>query len=251
MAQRRMSPAKKSSFLSSLSVQEKFAKTREEMNRALIEREEEIDLVLTAMISQDNPLLVGPPGTAKSLLSDTIVGWLGGGKAFSHLMTRYTFPEEIFGPFSIRKMKEDQFVRVTTCRLPEAEVAFLDEIFKASSAILNTCLKIFNERIYEKGDGSFVKCPLLICISASNEWPAEQEELGALFDRFLYRRTVKPISDDPESQRRLMFGDTTPCLSTSITAEEIRQAGAEAGQIEFKEAEIDLCFAILKKRKEE
>src|SRR5262249_21068596 len=95
-------------------------------------------------------------------------------------------PGRLAGPISIAGLKEDRYRRVTTGKLPEADLAFLDEIFKASSAILNTLLRLLNERVFENGDGPFVKVPLKLAVAAANEWPQSQEggkELGALFDR--------------------------------------------------------------------
>src|SRR5689334_6425387 len=121
------------------SVREKFAVTRRELSEALIERDAEVDLALTALVANEHALLVGNPGTAKSLLLDALLRWTSGNR-FTALLTKFTAPEELFGPISIRGLKEDRYVRVTAGKLPEAHLAFLDEIFKASSAILNTLL---------------------------------------------------------------------------------------------------------------
>src|SRR4029077_16234486 len=118
-------------------VREKFATARKELSSALIERDEEVDLVLTALLANEHVLLVGPPGCAKSLLLDSVLAWTGGTK-FSVLFTRFSVPEEVFGPVSLIALKEDKYVRVTTGKLPEADFAFVDEVFRASSAILNT-----------------------------------------------------------------------------------------------------------------
>jgi MoxR-like ATPase len=108
-------------------VQEKFLTTRRELSEALIERDEEVDIVLTALIAQEHPLLVGPPGTAKSLLLDALMSWMHGRK-FTVLFTKYTTPEETFGPISVAGLKEDKYRRITTGKLPEADGAFADEI---------------------------------------------------------------------------------------------------------------------------
>src|SRR5262249_16424333 len=113
-------------------VQAKFAAARRELCSALIEREDEIDVGLTALVAKEAPLVVGPPGTAKSLLLDSLMSWMGG-RRFSALLTKFTAPEELFGPISLTGLKEDRFVRVTTGRLPEADGCFLDEVFKAGS----------------------------------------------------------------------------------------------------------------------
>src|SRR3982751_1203596 len=121
-------------------LQAKFATARRELSEALIEREAEIDLTLTGLVARENVLLVGPPGCAKSLLLDSLMAWMKGRK-FSILLNRYTTPEELLGPISVAGLKSDVYRRVTTGKLPEADLAFIDEVFKGSSAILNTMLK--------------------------------------------------------------------------------------------------------------
>jgi MoxR-like ATPase len=151
----------------------KLAAVRHDLGRVLVDREREIDLALTALLAGEHLLLVGPPGCGKSLLLDSLLAWLGG-KKFSALLTRFSVPEELFGPVSLAGLKEDRFVRVTTGKLPEAEFVFLDELFKGSSAILNVLLKILNERTFDAGDGILRNAPLRLCVAASNEWPAPE-----------------------------------------------------------------------------
>jgi len=229
-------------------VQEKFLATRRELCAALIERDEEIDIVLTALVCNEHPLLVGPPGTAKSLLLDSLMAWMHG-KKFTILFTKFTTPEECFGPISVIGLKEDKYRRVTTGKLPEADGAFGDEIFKASSAILNTLLRILNERVYDNGDGVLTPVPLRIFVAASNEWPHSQEggkELQALFDRFLFRRTVRPILTAAGRKRLLWDRDHTPTLSTSISPEEIDQAHANARSLPWTDEAKEALDAILR-----
>src|SRR3954451_25294438 len=130
----------------------KFAAARKALSAALIERDDEIDLALTALLAGEHLLLVGPPGCGKSLLLDSLLSWAGGAR-FAILFTKFATPEEVWGPVSLSALKADKYVRVTAGKLPEAEFAFLDEIFKASSAILNTLLKVLNERTFDAGDG--------------------------------------------------------------------------------------------------
>src|SRR5262245_16601751 len=215
---------------SACAVQEKFAATRRELSEALIEREGEVDLILSALISQEHALLVGPPGTGKSLLLDSLMSWMAG-RRFSALLTKFSCPEELFGAVSVRGLKEDRFTRVTAGKLPEAHLAFLDELFKASSAILNTLLRILNERAFDHGDGSLRQVPLLLCLAASNEWPAPEDggrELAAVFDRFVFRRAVRPVLTQAGRRRLLWERDHTPKLSTTITPEEVLQARSDA-----------------------
>ena len=205
-------------------VQEKFRATRRELSAALIERDDEVDLALTALVCQEHLLLVGPPGCAKSLLLDALMGWLHA-RRFSILLTKFSVPEEVVGPVSLAALKEDRYRRVTAGKLPEAEVAFLDEIWKASSAILNTLLRILNERVFEN-DGEPVEVPLKLCVAASNEWPPPEsgKELAALMDRFLFRKTVRPIISGAGRQRLLWERDHTPRLSTALTPAEVGRA---------------------------
>ncbi len=230
-------------------VQAKFATTRRELSASLIERDEEIDILLTSLICKQHPLLVGPPGTGKSMLADAVVSWMSGTK-FSILLTKFTTPEEVFGPISIAGLKEDKYRRVTTGKLPEASIAFADEIFKASSAILNTMLKILNERLYDNGDGA-QRVPLRICVAASNEWPNSQDggkELGALFDRFLFRTTVKPIVSRSGRKRLLdpSISDHTPRLSTTLTSEELDQANRDAMALPWTDEAREALDTILR-----
>jgi MoxR-like ATPase len=227
-------------------VQEKFAATRRELSASLIERDDEIDLALTALIAREHLLLVGPPGCGKSLLLDSLLRWTEGSK-FSILLTKFTTPEEVFGPLSIAALKEDRYRRVTTGRLPEAEMAFIDEVWKASSAILNTMLRILNERAYEN-DGAFLPVPLRLCVAASNEWPDPEtgKELTAMLDRFLFRKSVRPIMSAAGRNRLLWERDHTPRLSTTISGAEIDRAHAEAMALPWTPEAKDALMAILR-----
>jgi MoxR-like ATPase len=229
-------------------LRDKFAATRTELAAALIERDDEIDLVLTALIAREHPLLVGPPGTAKSLLLDSVMGWMGG-KKFTVLLTKFSTPEELYGPISVAGLKADQYRRVTAGRLPEADGAFIDEIWKASSAILNTLLRLLNERAYDAGDGTLVKVPLRICVAASNEWPQAADggkELNALWDRYLFRKAVRPVLSAAGRQRLLWNRDHTPKLSTAITPAEVDQAHREATAVPWTDEAREALEAVLR-----
>jgi MoxR-like ATPase len=227
-------------------IQARFQTTRRELAESLIEREGEIDLALTGLIAAEHVLLVGPPGCAKSLLLDALLDWMHG-KKFSVLLTRFSTPEDVFGPISVAGLKADVYRRVTTGRLPEADMAFIDEIFKASSAILNALLKILNERTYEVGDGTTIRVPLRLCVAASNEWPAPEtsKELAALFDRFCLRKSVVPIRTQAGREKLLWGGDHTPKLSTSITASELDQARREAAKLTWSTEATEALQQIL------
>lgn len=229
-----------------MTVQNKFTTTRAEMSAALIERSQEIDITLTALLAGENCLFVGPPGTGKTLLATLLGQWLQSAKVFNHLMNKYTTPEEVYGPVSVIGLKNDQYRRITTDKLPEAEVAFLDEIFKASTAILNTLLTILNEHAYDNG-GQRQLCPLRMAIAASNEWPndnGEGQELGALFDRFVIRCHVRPISTQA-GLNRLLWDALPMTLSTTLDPQELETARAEVEALQYTEKAKQTLLEII------
>jgi MoxR-like ATPase len=167
------------------------------------EREAEINGSLLAVLSGENLLFLGPPGTAKTQLAKNICQSIEGGNFFNYLLTSFSTPEELFGPLSLKALEEDEFRRKIDGCLPTAHIALLDEIFKASSAILNSLLTILNEHKYHNGR-ELVDVPLLSVFGASNEFPDENESLEALYDRFLFRYRLAYIQDE-ENFRNLVF----------------------------------------------
>jgi MoxR-like ATPase len=154
------------------------------LERQIIGKDEIIRLMLIAIVAGEHCVLLGPPGTAKSALIRTL-SQLIQAQYFEYLLTRFTEPNELFGPVDINAFREGHYRRNTKGMLPEAEVVFLDEIFKSNSAILNALLTLLNERKFTAG-GEVIKCPLISVFGASNEVPSD-ETLGAIFDRFLLR----------------------------------------------------------------
>jgi MoxR-like ATPase len=228
-------------------VRQKFALARQELSAALIERDEEVDLVLTALIAHEHVLLVGPPGSAKSLLLDSVLKWTGGSK-FSILLTKFTNVEEVFGPVSLTALKADRYVRVTAGKLPEADYAFIDEAMKGSSAILNTLLRILNERVYDAGDGVARKVPLKLCVAASNEWapPDTGKELTALSDRFLFRKSVSPIRSQTGRQKLLWTHDHAPKFTSTVSPAEVEEAQRNAATLPWSAAAKDALETVLR-----
>ncbi len=164
-----------------------------ELNTNLYEREEVIALSLLGALSKQNVFMLGLPGVGKSLVARRIAQVFKG-NYFEYLMNKFSAPEDLFGPVSIEALKKDTFSRKTEGFLPEADFAFLDEIWKSSPAILNALLTISNERIYKNGS-EICKVPLTYIISASNEIPPPNQGLEALYDRFPIRLYVDPISN--------------------------------------------------------
>lgn len=160
----------------------------------LIERDTPIRLALLAALSGEHVLLIGPHGTAKSVLARKLHRVFRGGQYFERLLTKFSVPEELFGPLSIQALENDRYQRLTDRYLPAASIAFIDEIFKANSAILNSLLTLLNEKEFDNGDRREA-VPLISVIGASNELP-DEPELLALYDRFLCRFRVKPVSDE-------------------------------------------------------
>lgn len=176
-------------------------KIREELKARFLEREDLIDGALAALLCGEHVMIIGAPGTAKSMLAHETCKRFTGAKYFHWLLTKFTTPEELFGPISLKGLEDDKYYRITANKLPEAHIAFLDEVFKASSSILNTLLTLINERLFFNGDGA-TQVPLISLFAACNE-PPHAEELRALFDRFLLRFHVGYLDDDKNFQRML------------------------------------------------
>jgi MoxR-like ATPase len=161
---------------------------------SFVGKNEIVDLLGISLIAKENAFLLGPPGTAKSAIIRQLSNCIEGGKNFEYLLTRFTEPNEIFGPFDIRKLKEGDLVTNTDGMMPEASMVFLDEIFNANSAILNSLLMALNERIFRRGKETR-KLPALMFVGASNQLP-EDEALNALLDRFLIRIRCDYVDTD-------------------------------------------------------
>lgn len=162
----------------------RLAQVARSLQDRFLGKEEVIRLLLIASIAGEHAVLIGPPGTAKSALIRTFARTVHA-HYFEYLLTRFTEPNEIFGPVDIGAFREGRYERRTEGMLPQAEIVFLDEVFKSNSAILNALLTLLNERRYTSG-GQVVACPLLSAFGASNEVPSD-ETLTALYDRFILR----------------------------------------------------------------
>lgn len=208
---------------------DKLQTVRGELKELFIERDELIDGTLAAVIARQHVLVLGPPGTAKSMLARELCRRVGGGSYFQWLLTKFTTPEEIFGPISLESLERGRYERVTGGKLPEAHVAFLDEVFKANSAILNALLTVLNERQFHQGT-EVVDVPLLSLIAASNELP-EEDELAALYDRFLLRFTVGYIEQEFRFARLLTLDPAAAPEGSTIGVDELTELQRRAAEV--------------------
>ncbi|QDT41684.1 ATPase RavA [Gimesia alba] len=167
------------------------------MKQTFVGKDEIIDLLGICLVARENLFLLGPPGTAKSALVQDLARRIEG-NVFDYLLTRFTEPNEIFGPFDIRKLREGELITNTEGMLPEATFVFLDELLNANSAILNSLLMVLNERVFRRGRETR-SLPTLMVVGASNHLP-EDNALGALFDRFLVRVQCENVEPDQLSQ---------------------------------------------------
>ncbi|RYY51457.1 MAG: ATPase [Chitinophagaceae bacterium] len=173
---------------------EKLNSVLQYVKDSFVGKDEIADLLGICLVARENAFLLGPPGTAKSAIIRRLSDCIEGGKNFEYLLTRFTEPNEIFGPFDIRRLKEGELVTNTEGMMPEASMVFLDEIFNANSAILNSLLMALNEKIFRRGKETR-KLPALMFVGASNMLP-EDETLKALLDRFLVRIECDYVDTD-------------------------------------------------------
>ena len=186
------------------------------LEHGLLERETAARLLLLAALAGEHVLLIGPPGTAKSELARRLHRVFDGARYFERLLTRFSTPEELFGPLSLKALEDDRYERLIDGYLPTAGVAFLDEVFKANSAILNALLTLLNEREFDNGTAR-LRTPLISVIGASNEAPTD-ESLLAFHDRFLLRVPVAPVSDAGFADLLALNDGPSPDLPAPLTA---------------------------------
>lgn len=200
---------------------EKLTEIKNALNSKFFEREKEIEALLVAVLSRQHMLMIGPAGTAKSALSAELAKIVQGTEYFQWLLTRFSTPEELFGPLSLRELEKGVYKRNTAGKMPESHLVFLDEIFKSNSAILNSLLTLINERLFYN-NGTPIKVPLMTVVGSSNEYPEDDEGLEALFDRFLLRFEVNYIGDN-DNFISMLKGNGPTSSMPSITLEELEQ----------------------------
>ena len=254
---------------------ERFKQLLGEMNRGIYEKETEISLSLLAALAGESIILLGPPGVAKSMVARQLKTAFKDARSFEYLMSRFSTPDEIFGPVSIQKLKtSDTYERAVEGYLPTADVVFLDEIWKAGPAIQNTLLTVINEKIFRNGNRE-MHLPLKLLVAASNELPAKGEGLEALWDRFVIRIESRPIKLEKNFRAMLLeaptdflgptdftdstdfsgstgvsghadFVDNADSSDLKITAEEYAEWTEKISKIGVKEEVLDAISAIRK-----
>ena len=199
---------------------ERFKLLLQEMNRGIYEKETEISLSLLAALAGESIILLGPPGVAKSMVARQLKTAFREAQNFKYLMSRFSTPDEIFGPVSIQKLKtSDTYERAVEGYLPTADVVFLDEIWKAGPAIQNTLLTVINEKIFRNGNRE-MHLPLKLLVAASNELPAKGEGLEALWDRFVIRIESRPIKLEKNFRAMLLEVKSEEQRASEVKGEE-------------------------------
>lgn len=224
-------------------MKEKIQTLHTEFKEHFIERDEEILGAILAILANENVLYLGPPGTAKTYLAQNVCKSIEGAHFFYYLLTRFTTPEEIFGPLSIQSLEKDVFKRKVDGCLPSSHIALLDEIFKANSSILNSLLTLLNERRFHNGT-EVIDTPLLTVFGASNELPEEDENLEALYDRFLFRYDVGYIQNE-DNVKSLLFcnnGEFTP--NAKLNVNNIKKLQALAKSVELSDEVQDIILSL-------
>lgn len=222
----------------------KIQRIQSQLTQGLVEREQTIKLTLLAALAGEHILLIGPPGTGKSLVSRRLHLIFQDTPYFERLLTKFSVPEELFGPLSIQALEKDQYTRLTQGYLPQASIAFLDEIFKANSAILNALLTLLNEREFDNGVLR-QKVPLISVIGASNELP-EDGNLSALYDRFLFRQYVEPVSKSGFKQLLTMQSIGDELSVEQLSCDELKYIQQHAKKVELSAEALQFLMELRK-----
>lgn len=215
-----------------------------ELAVGLLERNHEMALSLLCALSGENFFMIGSPGVGKSLMASRINQAFKETSFFSYLMSRFSTPDELFGPISIARLKEeDKYCRNVEGYLPTASVVFLDEIWKAGPGILNTLLTAMNERIYRNGTEQ-IPIQMKLLVAASNELPNAEEGLEALWDRFLVRLSISPVSDQSFFSLLTSAKPKAPSCGKPITEKQYQHIRKEADQVALPQHVLNCLLRI-------
>lgn len=228
---------------------QKLLTTETLLTSHFLERNEEIHGLTLAAISNTNLLFLGPPGTGKTLLVNSWAKLIKKNTHFSWLLHKFLTPDELFGPISLKGLKDEKFKRNTKGKLPEATTCFLDEIYKCNAGSLNALLSLLNEKVFFN-DGNAIPTPLVLAIGASNELPEESDNLEALDDRFPLRYHVYPIQE-AENKARLLDVSLDINDEPVLNLEDLETARKLCQKVTVPESVVHLLISLVDSLKSE